>query len=229
MARLKPYLKRTRGDIPTSLELYCWHAELASDVHFVLGMTEVFVRNAMDRQLQAWNRKQNPEATSWLLEDPAPPLDKLSASKRSQALNWANKESKQKPKTHSRKDQPSHDDVLSCVMFGMWADLLPHHGTTTPSDLAGMEVEKHRRTLWKQCLIHAFPNEKDPDGSIAYGRVARLHNLRNRVAHMEFLLDDDIYARMHDAFKLLESIDHRIAVWVGSKSTVKDTLSRCPI
>lgn len=119
MARLEPYLKRTGGDIPKSLELYCWHAELASDVHFVLGMTEVFVRNAMDRQLQAWNRKQDPEATSWLLEDPAPPLDKLSASKRSQALNWANKESKQKPKAHSRKDQPSHDDVLSCVMFGM--------------------------------------------------------------------------------------------------------------
>lgn len=77
--RMEPFLARCDGNAKRALGLYQWHGKLTAAVQLVLGTTEVIVRNAIDRQLQQWNTRQLPGATSWLLEEPAAPLRSLSA------------------------------------------------------------------------------------------------------------------------------------------------------
>ncbi|MDN6191943.1 MAG: hypothetical protein L0J32_08575, partial [Brevibacterium sp.] len=73
-SRMKPYLDEANQNEKKALALYQWHGELTAAVQEVLGVTEVTLRNAMDRALQDWNNARIGKYSSWLLEEPATPL-----------------------------------------------------------------------------------------------------------------------------------------------------------
>ena len=225
-SRMQPYLVQTGGNEKDALRLYRWNLELTAAVQEVLGVTEVVLRNAMDRELQAWNVKRAGRSGSWLLQEPATPLRGLTAGKRQSALNRAQKEAGRRAVDHPRHGVPvSHDDVLAQVMFGMWKDLLPnHHPQASRSSLDN----SNRRLLWDAALKNSFPNEVDPEGEKAYWRVVHVHHLRNRVSHMEPLLGIDVGDRMREAFALVRSIDPAVAEWVSGISRVQDVAGRRP-
>lgn len=223
--RMDRYLVEAGGNEKRALELYRWHGELTGAVQFVLGVVEVVLRNAIDAQLQAWNSAQKPGATSWLLEEPAEPLASLIAEKRQSACNRARAEAKRRnPKRRRHQAAITHNDVLTQVMFGLWRELLPNHN-------GGSQSSKNYRTrqlLWLESIQQAFPHTSDPNGKITGKRVANLHALRNRVSHMESLLDSNIPSLMKDAFALLRSIDPVTAEWLTSISSVSAVLDSRP-
>lgn len=88
-SRMKPYLDAVQGNEKKALTLYEWHCDLTTAVQTVLGITEVVLRNAMDRELQEWNKIQTGTDDSWLLSEPASPLRSLTARKRKEALERA--------------------------------------------------------------------------------------------------------------------------------------------
>lgn len=223
---MRPYLEETNQVEKKALALYQWHGELTAAVQQVLGVTEVILRNTMDRALQEWNTAQLESNTSWLLQPPAAPLRSLSKGKRKQAYDRAVKESVQREQKHPRHGAPvTHDDVLAQLMFGLWKDLLPNHKPE-----AGNSVENaNRERLWDETLRNAFPNVYDPDGSQTFWLVAHLHLLRNRVSHLEPLLNIDVRKSVKDAFDLLRSIDSDVADWVTSGSRVSAVLKRKPL
>lgn len=225
-ARLEPYLERTGGNVKQALRLYAWHAHLTAAVQTILGTTEVILRNAMDRQLQVWNTTQDSSLTSWLLEEPASPLRSLSAAKRHDALRRAINQAQARPTGHRRYNQPvTHDDVLAQVMFGMWKDLLPNHQLgVNPQTRENL----NRQRLWEESLCFAFPHANDPYGQETFWRVAHLHRLRNRVSHMEPLLDIDVNAHIREAFDLVSTINPQAAQWLSGISTVSHLLSQEP-
>lgn len=79
---------------------------------------------------------------------------------------------------------------MAQITFGVWTKLLPTQDTKDPN-------YHGRQILWHQALRHAFPHRpaNDPDGMIVSDRASRLHGLRNRVSHMEPLLNVHITAR----------------------------------
>lgn len=225
-ARMVPYLQRCANNQKRALQLYQWHGELTASVQTVLGNTEVILRNAIDAQLQKWNTTNVPGATSWLLDDPAAPLRSLSASKRKDALRRAKKQASTRLSDHRRYNQPvSHDDVLAHIMFGMWRDLLPNH---LPDANPDTRDNQNRMRLWDEALRDAFPNVEDLDGSVTFWRVAHLHRLRNRVSHVEPLLDMDVRAHIQEAFDLVASVNPAVAQWLTGTSQVGAVLKRRP-
>lgn len=88
---MRPYLAAAHNNEKNALALYRWHLDLTASVQTVLGATEVFVRNAMDKQLQSWNDTATSGSQSWLLTEPASPLRSLSAGKRKEARDRAEK------------------------------------------------------------------------------------------------------------------------------------------
>ena len=84
--------------------------------------------------------------------------------------------------------------------------------------------------MWSDAVSKAFPHINDPDGSITFWRVAHLHNLRNRVSHMEPLLNVDVRGIIsNDAFALLASIDPVLRDWVSGSNRVPVLLKQRPV
>ena len=223
-ARLQPYLDAALGNEKNALSLYVWHIELTAAVHSILGVTEVIVRNAMDAALQTWNNEQTGRTESWLLVDPESPLKSLSAGKRKSALTRTVQDFAARDPQHARHGVAiCHDDVLAHIMFGLWKDLLPNHQPGAGNALENV----NRKRLWDESLRVAFKID-DPDGSVTFWRIAHLHQLRNRVSHMEPLLNLQIKDLINDAFALIRSIDESAADWATGISKVSAVLNQRP-
>lgn len=222
---MQPFLDAAHQNKKNALKLYRWHSELTAACQSVLGITEVVLRNSMDRALQDWNNKESGGSQSWLLFNPEAPLRSLSAGKRKEAKERAQKASDGRSSSHRRYGQAvSHDDVLAQVTFGLWKELLPNH----LPDAGNATENKNRERLWKEALANAFPNEHDPDGSRTFWRVAHTHKLRNRVSHMESILDVEVLDYIQDAFDLLRSINRDVAQWATGASKVSTIYRQKP-
>ena len=225
-ARLEPYLLEVGGNKKRALNLYRWSVQLSSSIQETLGLTEVLLRNAIDEQLQKWNNKQLGKTTSWLLEPPATPLRSLVSRKREEALRRAHSSARLRTAGHPRYSaQTTHDDVLAHTMFGMWKDILPNH---TPQSNLNSQKNRNRTQLWKEAVCQAFVYSEDPDGRKTFWRVYHLHGLRNRVSHMDSLLNVDVSDTINDAFNLVESINPQLQQWLSGTSTVRSVLRERP-
>lgn len=110
-------------------------------------------------------------------------------------------------------------------MFGMWKDILPNHAPGADPE----KVENRNRVrLWEEAVGNAFPHIEDPSGEKTYWRVAHLHELRNRVSHMDSLLNVDVLDLANDAFMLVASIDPILRNWLTGTSTVSAVHKKKP-
>ncbi|MGD8166049.1 hypothetical protein ACEXOS_002405 [Herbiconiux sp. P16] len=216
-SRLQPYLDACRQNERDALQLYRWNLQLTAALQEILSVTEVVLRNAIDRQLRTWNADQLGCERSWLLAEPGAPLRSLISRKRKQAIGAASKALLARAPTHPRHGlTPTHDDVLAQVMFGMWKDLLPNHSPNAGSTTENM----NREFMWSQAIVKAFPNVPDLTGEDTYWKVSRLHHLRNRVAHMETLIGLDAASLTKDALTLVRAIDVHTHDWLSGMNRV---------
>ncbi|MFJ2665044.1 hypothetical protein ACIO14_11890 [Nocardia fluminea] len=228
--RLATYSARCGNDPFLALELYKWNLHLSAAFQQVLAISEVALRNAIDQQLRTWNAYQ-PHHTrtgathgaDWLI-DPARPLNSLTRGSRRTATQHATEADGNRDSKHPRKGAViTHDDVLAQITFGVWPKLLP-----TPN--AGDASYRGRQVLWRDALRHAFPHAvNDPHGLVVADRASRLHGLRNRVSHMEPLLDVNITARHNDALRLLGAISPEVCDWCAGFSRVVEVRRKCPV
>jgi hypothetical protein len=58
--------------------------------------------------------------------------------------------------------------------------------------------------------------------------VTRLHQLRNRVAHHEPLIHEDLAARLADLASVLDAVDPALRSWVQAGSHLPATLDQRP-
>lgn len=223
-------MQACQNDLLHAIELYEWNLQLGSAFQESMMMLEVVVRNAIDEQLRPWNVAQslnvhNPGVTfthEWIAH-PATPLHGLISNHYSKAKGYAQAARAKRPPNHPRKHDPiSHDDLLSQLSFGTWPYILPNPKQPRAS--------KPKFSLWDEAIVHAFPKAAPGDAGVQQVCVPlkRLHNLRNRVAHGELLLDVNIPARFGDVLRVLSFIDQDLADWCVDVSRVRAVAKHRP-
>lgn len=221
--RFAPFLSVTKNNPKNALRLYRWNLKMSSSFHTLLASTEVLLRNAIDRELRAWNKAQVGFGEGWLLAAPSAPLASLTGAERASATKKADTAKKARQTGHPRHNHKvTHDDVLAQVSFAMWRDLMPNFA----GNAADNPANAGRKLLWDEALSNCFPKELD-GGKETYWRVVHLYNLRNRVSHMESLLEVDLDSRMRDLEALVKSIDLSEANWIlAEKKETTDLIAR---
>lgn len=197
--------------------LYIWNGQIAAALFEVLGHLECALREALDGQLQVWNSAQDSRRFSlgvrpspeWAVPDyAAAPHRGLVAKSCRDAAGRVRKRGK-----------PSHDDVVAQLSFGVWVKLIPKSSKNTVSNQSRM---------WDEALAEAFPALGERGPEFIYRRLARLRDLRNRIAHHENLLAVNLDARLSDILAILASIDQSLADHVAGIARVRETAALDP-
>lgn len=107
--------------------------------------------------------------------------------------------------------QAAPGKVIAQLMFGFWRYL---------------SSSAHDVSLWRPYLHHAFPpGTARVDVDV---RVGQLHGLRNRVAHHEPLLAENLSSRHNALIELANLIDPQLAVHIGNTTTVPTLVAGRP-
>jgi len=232
-ARMRRYLVLAGGDEGLALDLYLWNLRMSAEMYAGLALVEVTLRNSMDPHLRSFNAKQ-PEVNhasdpaDWL-KNPCRLLIKLTTPPRRRGPDgrWMvplNDLSTARERASSALEdagrEPTHDDVLAQVSFGTWRHLLPSGPNTINAN--------GRAALWRIDLKNAFPGLLH-DPLQFTGHVATLHELRNRIAHLEPILDR---AQIRQAFEstqvVLGAVDPSISQWFLENQMIHHHLDRRP-
>ncbi|MCR3720829.1 MULTISPECIES: hypothetical protein [Prauserella salsuginis group] len=231
--RLSSYVT-VAGNVTDAVRLYRWNVEMSGAIYEALGLVEVVLRNAIDRELQKWNLArptptgEPPYGTNWI-ERPAPPLWGVlnKRTRRGQVVSTyatarerAIKDSSHRDPSHPRRHHlPDHDDVVAHTTFATWVRLLPHK-----READGRAGPGPQRGLWTHALRHAFPYKPDP--LVIHHWANRLYLLRNRVAHLEPLVATDVLGYHRSAARLLRAVDPTIGDWYSSISRIPHVLKK---
>lgn len=192
--RLATYMVAAGGSRPKALALYEWNIEAASAIQQDLCHLEIALRNAYDAAIQS--RWTGP--IDWTA-DPSrmfPPM-LVTRGGKGTANPKATVDVNAKPRallTKARVDAggaaATSGKVVAELNLGFWRYL---------------STKRHEKTLWVPYLHHAFAPGTDRARDVD-GRIARLHTVRNRVAHHEPLLAMNLNARLNDIVDLATMI-----------------------
>lgn len=218
-ARLAPYLRATSGRTRGAIRLYQWNIELSGAVYELLHFFEVALRNAMDARLCEWNAAQTnvdtsqPYARDWLM-DPAPLLRRLTRGDIDEATRRATNASRYR-RGPGRGRAVDHGDVLAQLGLGTWRFLLP-------------SKDPGNQLLWADALTRAFPHrEREPEDLVR--AVKGVHQIRNRVAHLEPLLrSGDVRKQVTNIRQVLGEIDPALEQWAMGWQRVTNVLAARP-
>ncbi len=217
-ARLRPYLKKSNEDPHSAMKLYQWNIELSGAVYETLHRVEVIFRNALDEQLSIWNASQVNQQTGqshssdWLL-DPSHLLQRLLGKDIEKAIANASRAVARKGRARRL---PNHNDVLAQLSFGTWRYLMP-------------DKDAGRRLLWRDAISFAFPHLESA-GEELTRRVRGVHQLRNRIAHLEPLLQSGfVETEFANMRFILAGIDPEVETWMVSRQRVTSILRQQPL
>ncbi len=187
-ARVQRILADAGGDIVRAHELFEWNVRASGAAMEAIHVFELVLRNAIDRELRLWNDGMA-GTSDWLLR-PHPYL--LRAMNQSELSKDAMR-ARRIAADHGR--PVSHDDVLAQMSLGVWRYLLPS------------KSNKSKQKLWTVAIKNAFPAwPGDWSAGSIVARVANVHGLRNRVAHLEPLHRYDLRKVRRD----MRSVCHAI-------------------
>ncbi len=214
-ARLSPYLEKSNGNLRSAIKLYQSNIELSGAVYETLHVVEVVLRNTIDLQLATWNGTQTNRETSqpydpdWLL-DPSPLLQRLLHRDIERARRNAVKAVARRVRDART---PNHNDVLAQLSFGTWRFLMPGK-------------DPGRQLLWREAIHLAFPYLQS-DKRVLELKVQGVHQLRNRVAHLEPLLSPDfVETEFANMRFILAVINPEMETWMVSRQRVTSILRR---
>lgn len=196
--RLSPYLAQC-GSFDAGVALYRWNAAVGAAFWPSLGHVEVAMRNAMSDGLAARHERLG-RAGSWF-DDPASELDSRMRGHIAAARGRVAKHGK----------RLTDDQTISELGFGFWRFL----------------ITRRRTILWPD-LVGAFPGAPDRRRETVEEPVARLHELRNRIAHHQRIWNRDLAARYADVLLVAGYLDADLPAWIARDCRVPALLRARP-
>ncbi len=230
--RLRPFMKETYNDPEKAVQLYVWDRKLSTAFFYDISILEVSLRNAIDHALCT---QYGP---NWYLG--AVRFDERTSNLLSDA--WSRLPAKY---THeNRTGNRIRGRLIASCMFGTWAYMLDaggNSGLRPPLDYVD-----HSQIWTRQLLISAFPGAKkaaghegkELDRSWVHEQIFVVHQIRNRIAHHESLIQGiPLPGRNHRltteealaACRLLASmIDNELRTFLDQESDVTQLLAADP-
>ncbi len=190
-ARLSTYLTATGGDLDAAVDLYRWNAAVSAALWESIGHAEVVLRNATHDALSARHAAKGRQG-QWY-DDPAHELDHHARDDVANAIR--------RTRAGAR---PPAGKVVAELSFGFWRYLL---------------AKRYTALLWP-ALRPAFPFLGGSDRRLLEAPVAKVHRLRNRVAHHEPVIAEDLAAVHADILTTVGAVEPALRAWVGGDSRV---------
>lgn len=196
LERLSPYRSETSDKLPEAIALYEWNAAVSAAFWLDIGHLEVLIRNAIHSQLTAWSLARHGNP-HWY-DDP----DRVLAPHRRDdvSIACARLVRASKPATPGR--------IVAELSFGFWRYLT---------------ASQYDRTLWKPIISRGFPGQ--PRRRPLHARLAKLHELRNRLAHHEPIHRIALRTRHDELLTIVDWIDPVLREWVEGQSNVVSLIS----
>lgn len=175
------------------------------------------MRNAPDEQPCVWNAGQvdpttgEPHSSDWF-PDPSILFERIVGRDIPEAKSRADHSTRARPKDQR---DPLHADILAALSLGTWRFLLPGR-----KDLG-------KQLLWNEALRHAFPHLRRPVHELERA-VDGVYRLRNRVAHLEPLINSSIPAQLANMRTVIGAIDQAPLSWFASVEKIGATLKARP-
>jgi len=202
---MEPYEEAVGNDSQLVVDLYKWNIQIAGAFLEDLGVVEVLLRNALDRELrQEYQRTEDSqpwyEQNGILFGQHHPLVD--------EAIDQARR--------YHGVVQPEQDEVVAELSFGFWKTLLG---------------QGYQSRLWP-VLKRAFPNTGPSNPPKRYdveGRVADLHDLRNDIAHHKPIFHWNFDRSFQNLKTVTGLICPEIQIWLVGRSRVPDVLDLNPL
>ncbi|HTC59219.1 MAG TPA: hypothetical protein VK691_03780 [Solirubrobacteraceae bacterium] len=212
--RLGRYLATAGNDRDRALSLYDWNARISAATLRDLAHLEVAIRNAYDSALRANIPAGQIDWTSAAMTA-FPPVyrTKRAAGGRTRQvdINRKAREILNASIQSAGGSSAPPGKVVANLTFGFWRYL---------------SSKAHEKNLWVPYLHNAFPPKTSRSDVDA--RIGRLHDLRNRAAHHEPLLDTDLVARLDDLLWIAERLDSSLADFIRSSTDIPALIASRP-
>jgi hypothetical protein len=207
-ARLAKYLAAAGGDLDQALRLYEWNSQISAALMRDLGHVEIALRNAYARAIDTyWAGHADWTRSAETLFAPV----YRTRNGRRVDINTQHRRQLVDACARVRPADPP-GKIVAELPFGFWRFL---------------SSAAHEKTVWVRYLHRAFPpgtdRKRDVDNSTAI-----LNRLRNRVAHHEPLIDEDLAAESVRIVALATLLNAGLGRYVAATSTIPQLLRRRP-
>ncbi|WP_143261544.1 Abi family protein [Allokutzneria sp. NRRL B-24872] len=207
--RLAPYVFACGDDQAHALRLYEWNIELSGALYEALAVVEVVVRNVIHDELTAWHTSRGLPGT-WL-DDPQRQLGEPARRDLAKAKERAQQWRTVRGVREATRPDPPPGAIIAELSFGFWSFLL---------------AAQYEHTLWTPSIRHGFPGTNKRE--LVQRPLRRLHQIRNRIAHLE-----PVHARNHEADERdMHTVLHlacpETANWARSMRRIAEIASKRP-
>ncbi|ROR72988.1 hypothetical protein EDD31_1353 [Bogoriella caseilytica] len=202
--RLGSYLKASRNELSEAFALYEWNMEASASVLSLTSMTEVVVRNALDRELTAWAARKDADREWFDLA----PLDSQGRQDLAKARDRATRRGKQ-PERHGK--------VIAELSLGFWRFLVE---------------QRYFTSLWVPATHASFPGgpaDLRARQRAVKNRLQQLTFVRNRAAHHEPIHRRDLLNDLRAAIDLAEWACPDAGAWTRATSTLAEVARKRPV
>ncbi|HTD33736.1 MAG TPA: hypothetical protein VK665_08765 [Candidatus Elarobacter sp.] len=197
--RLTAYRNAAGGDLERAIDLYVWNAGTAAAFFGPIGVLEITLRNALDRELSRTFR------SPWF-DDPA--FLRIDA-------NVAGRVRKIKQKLVDRGAAVTQPRVVAELSLGFWVNLL------RPGPRGS-----YVHALWGPALSKAFrPGTRR---ATVAGHLDRVLRFRNRVAHHEPIFSRDLTVHYASILWVIEQAAPGLVPWVEHHARVPSCITDGP-
>lgn len=187
--RYERFLDSCDGDHCAAIALYEWHADLSAASFKLIHHFEVLIRNSIDGLLGD-HQPQTPIRDTWLLD-----FDVLRPNGVKRVITAIERLERGRTVTRGR--------VVAALPFSFWAGLF------------GKPYDE----LWRSALRRAFPARATLVRKDLSARMKMLQRFRNRIAHHDSLLGQDVYGRVEDMLAIAGWIDPEARVWLEERGS----------
>ena len=208
-ARHAKYLAAAGGNIQRALELYDWNSQVSGALMRDLGHVEIALRNAYAEVIaQYWAG----QATDWTRSATTlfAPLYRIRNGARVD-INAQQRAQLQAACDRVRPTDPT-GKVIAELSFGFWRFL---------------SSSAHEKTVWVRYLYQAYPPGTDRKRDVDR-KIATLNRLRNRVAHHEPLISENLPAEAVKINALGALLNPDLGLYLKATSAVPKLLACRP-
>ena len=199
--RFATYLRHAGGGELRAWAAYAWNVRVSAELLQVLSHAEVALRNAVDRALASAFGPQWPYASAFL----------YTFSKAGQHEYLAVRIALEQ---RLRKSPMNTGDFVAGQTFVFWESLL---------------VKRYKDRVWKPQFGGAFPGATSGESyKDVHTAVEQLRRLRNRIAHHEPLLTEDLVTVYGTALQVIKWTSPQMAGWVQAEWPMSDQLMGPP-